>query len=70
MKVAEKLFVGKRPQHLAVFRKDEEKVYSMIYRDGRDGALFAKRFKIGGVTRDKEYELTKGTKGTRIMYFA
>ncbi len=70
MKVAEKLFVGKRPQHLAIFRKDEEKVYSMIYRDGKDGALFAKRFKIGGVTRDKEYELTKGTKGTRIMYFA
>ena len=70
MKVAEKLFVGKRPQYLAVFRKDEEKVFSMIYRDGRDGALFAKRFKIGGVTRDKEYELTKGTKGTRIMYFA
>ena len=70
MKIAEKLFVGKRPQYLAVFRKDEEKVFSMIYRDGRDGALFAKRFKIGGVTRDKEYELTKGTKGTRIMYFA
>ena len=69
MKVAEKLFVGKRPQYLAVFRKDEEKIYSMIYRDGRDGALFAKRFRIGGVTRDKEYELTKGTKGTRIMYF-
>ncbi|MGJ8656773.1 MAG: DNA gyrase/topoisomerase IV subunit A [Akkermansiaceae bacterium] len=70
MKVAEKLFVGKRPLHISILRKDEEKIYSMIYRDGRDGSLFAKRFKIGGITRDKEYELTKGTKGTRIMYFA
>lgn len=70
MKVAEKLFVGKRPLHIAILRKDEEKIYSMIYRDGRDGSLFAKRFKMGGTTRDKEYELTKGTKGSRIMYFA
>ncbi len=68
-RVSEKSFVGKRPQHIAIFRKDEEKVYSMIYRDGRDGPLYAKRFKIGGITRDKEYDLTKGTKGTRIMYF-
>jgi len=68
-KVSEKAFVGKRPQHIAIFRKDEEKIYSMIYRDGRDGPLYAKRFKIGGITRDKEYDLTKGTKGTRIMYF-
>jgi topoisomerase-4 subunit A len=70
MKVAEKLFVGKRPLHISILRKDEQKIYSMIYRDGRDGSLYAKRFKIGGITRDKEYELTKGTKGTRIMYFA
>lgn len=70
MKVAEKLFVGKRPQHIAVFRKDEEKVYSMIYREGRDGPVRAKRFTIGGVTREKEYELAKGAKGTRILYFA
>ncbi len=69
-KVAEKAFVGKRPQHIAILRKDEEKIYSMIYRDGRNGPLYAKRFKIGGITRDKEYNLTKGTKGTRIMYFA
>lgn len=69
MKMAEKLFVGKRPLHLSILRKDEQKVYSMIYRDGRDGPLYAKRFKIGGITRDKEYDLTKGTKGTRIMYF-
>lgn len=69
-KVSDKAFVGKRIQHIAVFRKDEEKVYSMIYRDGRQGAVYAKRFKVGGVTRDKEYDLTKGTKGTRVLYFA
>lgn len=70
MKVAEKLFVGKRPQHIAVFRKDEEKIYSIIYREGRDGAVRAKRFMIGGITRDKEYELIAGAKGSRILYFA
>ena len=69
-KVADKAFVGKRVQHIAVFRKDDEKVYSMIYRDGRQGAVYAKRFKVGGVTRDKEYDLTKGTKGSRVIYFA
>lgn len=69
-KVADKAFVGKRVQHIAVFRKDEEKIYSMIYRDGRQGAVYAKRFKSGGVTRDKEYDLTKGTKGSRVLYFA
>jgi topoisomerase-4 subunit A len=42
----------------------------MIYRDGRDGPILAKRFTIGGVTRDKEYLLTKGKPGTRVLYFA
>jgi topoisomerase-4 subunit A len=42
----------------------------MIYRDGRDGAVLAKRFRVGGVTRDKIYELGKGTAGTRVFYFA
>ena len=69
-KIAEKAFVGKRPQHIAIFRKDEDKVYSIIYREGRDGATLAKRFRIGGVTRDKEYPLAKGGAGTRILYFA
>jgi len=69
-KVAEKAFVGKRPTHVAIFRKDKTKVYSMIYRDGRDGAIYAKRFQVGGITRDKEYNLSKGTKGSRILYFA
>ena len=70
MKVADKVFVGQRPVHVAVFRKDEDKIYSMIYRDGRDGPVLAKRFPVGGVTRDKDYDLTKGTKGTRVLYFA
>ena len=70
MRVADKLFVGKRPLHLTLFRKDEEKVYTMVYRDGRDGPILAKRFKMGGVTRDKEYPLTKGTRGSRVLYFA
>jgi topoisomerase-4 subunit A len=70
LKVSDKAFVGKRPVHVAVFRKEESKIYSMIYRDGRDGAVLAKRFRIGGVTRDKVYELGKGSAGTRVVYFA
>lgn len=70
MKVAEKVFVGQKPLRVAIFRKDEDLIYSMIYRDGKDGAILAKRFTVGGVTRDKEYELTKGTPGSRILYFA
>jgi topoisomerase-4 subunit A len=69
-KVADKIFVGKRPVHVSVFRKDEPKVYSMIYREGREGPYYAKRFKAGGVTRDKIYKMGKGTKGSRVMYFA
>lgn len=70
MKVAEKVFVGQRPLRVAVFRKDEDLIYSMIYRDGRDGPILAKRFTVGGITRDKEYDLTKGTPGSRVLYFA
>ena len=64
------VFLGKRLQHIAVFRKADEKIYSLIYRDGRQGAIYAKRFRVGGVTRDKEYDLTKGTKGSRVLYLA
>ncbi len=70
VKVAEKFFVGPRPLRVAIFRKDEDLIYSMIYRDGKEGAILAKRFRVGGITRDKEYELTKGTPGSRIFYFA
>lgn len=70
VKVAEKFFVGPRPLRVAIYRKDEDFIYSLIYRDGKEGAILAKRFRIGGTTRDKEYELTKGTPGSRIYYFA
>jgi topoisomerase-4 subunit A len=70
MKVAEKVFVGQKPLRVVVFRKDEDLIYSMIYRDGRDGPVLAKRFTVGGITRDKEYDLTKGKPGTRVLYFA
>ena len=70
LKVAEKVFVGQRPLRVAIFRKDEDLIYSMIFRDGRDGPILAKRFTVGGVTRDKEYDLTKGKPGTRVLYFA
>ncbi len=70
LKVADKVFVGQKPLRVAVFRKDEDLIYSMIYRDGRDGAILAKRFTVGGITRDKEYDLTKGTPGTRVLYLA
>jgi topoisomerase-4 subunit A len=69
-KVADKVFVGQKPLRVAIFRKDEDLIYSMIYRDGRDGTILAKRFTVGGVTRDKEYDLTKGKPGTRVLYFA
>ena len=70
LKVADKVFVGQRPLRVAIFRKDEDLIYSMIFRDGRDGPILAKRFTVGGVTRDKEYDLTKGKPGTRVLYFA
>ncbi len=70
MKIADKGFIGHKPIHVAVFRKDEPLIFSMIYRDGKDGAIMAKRFQVGGVTRDKEYDLTKGKTGSRVLYFA
>ncbi|MCF7733595.1 MAG: DNA topoisomerase, partial [Akkermansiaceae bacterium] len=70
LRVTDKVFVGQRPLRVAVFRKDEDLIYSMIFRDGRDGPILAKRFTVGGITRDKEYDLTRGTPGTRVLYFA
>lgn len=69
-KVADKAFVGKDLIHIAVFKKNDERtVYNMIYRDGKSGAVFMKRFPVTGVTRDKVYDLTKGTKGSEVLYF-
>jgi len=69
-KVADKTFVGKGIIHAQVFKKgDERTVYNLIYRDGASGTNYVKRFSVLGVTRDKEYDLTKGTKGSKILYF-
>ncbi|MDQ3049018.1 MAG: DNA gyrase/topoisomerase IV subunit A, partial [Bacteroidota bacterium] len=70
-KVADKAFVGKDLIHIAVFKKNDERtVYNMIYRDGKSGAVFMKRFPVTGVTRDKQYELSKGTKASEVLYFS
>jgi hypothetical protein len=70
-KVDEKKYVGKDVRHIAVFRKTEpEPVYNMIYQDGRGGNAMVKRFTVGGTTRDKEYTLTRGKEGSKILWFA
>jgi topoisomerase-4 subunit A len=69
-KVAEKTFVGKGIVHAQVFKKsDERTVYNLIYKDGENGTSYIKRFSVLGVTRDKEYDLTKGAKGSKALYF-
>ena len=70
MKIADKMFVGKNPMRVSIFRRDDPKVYNMVYRDGQSGRLYAKKFKIGGVTRDKEYPLFKSHSKNRIFYFS
>ena len=70
VKIDEKVFMGKDILHVALFHKENEDIiYNMLYQDGRGGAVMVKRFNIGGVTRDKEYELTKGTEGSKVLYF-
>ena len=70
-KVDSKTFVGKNIIHVAIFKKkDKRTVYNMIYRDGSRGASYLKRFWVTGVTRDKEYDLTYGKKGSQIWYFS
>lgn len=69
-KVQDKVFVGKDIIHVGVFKKgDERTVYNLIYRDAKTGVSYVKRFSILGVTRDKEYDLTKGSKGSKLIYF-
>ncbi|WP_425562978.1 DNA gyrase/topoisomerase IV subunit A [Mucilaginibacter gynuensis] len=69
-KVQDKVFVGKDIIHVAVFKKNDERtVYNMIYKDGQSGIAYIKRFSVTGVTRDKEYDLTKGTKASKTLYF-
>ncbi|WP_298263005.1 DNA gyrase/topoisomerase IV subunit A [uncultured Lutibacter sp.] len=69
-KVDAKTFVGKDIIHVAVFKKNDKRtVYNMIYRDGRSGPSYMKRFNVTGVTRDKEYNLTAGSKASIVQYF-
>lgn len=70
VRVADKLFVGKNVIHLQVWKKgDLRTTYNMVYRDGRQGTYYAKRFNIATATRDHEWDLTPGTPGTRVFYF-
>jgi topoisomerase-4 subunit A len=69
-KVSEKAFIGKNIIHLNIFRKDDDRtVYNVIYRDGKYGNYYMKRFSVKSITRDKIYDLTKGTKDSKVMYF-
>src|SRR5215510_5933288 len=69
VKVQEKVFIGKDILHAAVFQKNDERTtYNMIYADGKGGMSYAKRFNVTGVTRDKEYDLTKGDEKSKVHY--
>jgi topoisomerase-4 subunit A len=71
VRVADKVFIGKDILHVAVFQKsDERTTYNMIYVDGKTGVSFAKRFNVTGITREKEYDLTKGSERSKVHYFS
>ena len=70
VKVAEKIFVGKNILHVQVFKKNDQRtIYNVVYRDGKRGSYFIKRFNVTSLARDKEYDLTMGTPGSRVAYF-
>ena len=71
VRVAEKIFVGKNILHLQVWKRgDIRTTYNMVYRDGKAGFYYVKRFNIPSITRDKEYDLTNGTPSSRVVYFS
>ena len=71
VKVDSKLFVGRDILHVSLFNsKSKETVYNLIYRDGKNGTSYMKRFKISGVIRDKDYNLTQGKEGSEVLYFS
>ncbi|HEY2728064.1 MAG TPA: DNA gyrase/topoisomerase IV subunit A, partial [Parafilimonas sp.] len=71
IKVADKTFIGKDILHASVFQKNDERTtYNMIYTDGKSGMSYAKRFNVTGVTRDKEYDLTKGSDKSKVQYLS
>ena len=70
VKVSDKLFVGKNILFVNVFKKNDKRtVYNAVYRDGKTGVYFAKRFYVSGITRDKEYDFTQATPKTKVIYF-
>ena len=69
-KVADKIFVGKNILHVQVFKKNDKRtIYNCVYRDGKQGDYFIKRFNVTAMTRDKLYDITQGTPGSRVIYF-
>ncbi len=71
VKVSEKLFVGKNVLHIDVFKKNDKRtIYNVVYRDGNKGIYYIKRFAATGMTRDREYDLTQGNPGSKIIYFS
>lgn len=69
-KISDKVFVGKNILHLQVFKKNDKRtIYNTVYRDGKDGHYFIKRFNITTLTRDRDYDVTQGKPGSRIVYF-
>lgn len=71
-KVSEKAFFGKNIMYIDVFNRSEpdKKTFCMVYRDGKSGSILAKHFTVGGTTRDKEYDLTKGKQGSRVLFIS
>ena len=82
VRVSEKLFIGEterskaekkkaEPIHVAVFRKDDERtIYNVVYRDGKNGSSYIRRFNVTSIIRDREYDVTRGTTMSRILYFS
>lgn len=70
VKVSEKLYVGKNILYLNVFkRNDQRTIYNVLYQNGKGGVVYMKRFSVTGITRDKEYDVTQGKPGSRILWF-
>lgn len=70
IRVADKIFVGKNVIHVQVFKKNDKRtIYNVVYQDGKKGTYYIKRFNVTSITRDRDYDLTQGKPGSRVMYF-
>ena len=70
IRVADKIFIGTNLLHIAIFRKNDTRtIYNVVYRDGKKGIYYMKRFNVTGISRDKEYDLTMGKPGSKVVYF-